>query len=55
MAAEALKAIKDEIAQWGSGFKRLKVETISAHEQERLSREVHEQYLARRQKDNPAR
>jgi hypothetical protein len=34
MAAEALKAIKDEIAQWGSGFKRLKVETISAHEQE---------------------
>ena len=42
MAAEALKAIKDEIAQWGSGFKRLKVETISAEQQQKLSRETHE-------------
>lgn len=52
-AAEALKAIKDEIAQWGSGFKRLKVETITATEQQKLSREAHEQYLARKQAQKP--
>lgn len=41
VAAEALKAIREEIKQWSSGFRRLKVEVITATEQER--------------KNNPAR
>jgi hypothetical protein len=48
-AAEALKGIKDEITQWGSGFKRLKVETVTTAEEQKQSRERHEQYLARKQ------
>ncbi len=54
-AAEALKGIKDEIAQWGSGFKRLKVETITAQQQEQLTREAHERYLETKQELKPNR
>lgn len=35
VAAEALKAIREEIKQWGSGSRRLKVEVTTAAEQER--------------------
>jgi hypothetical protein len=50
MAAEALKGIKDELSHWGSGFRRLKVETLTTAEQENQHRVAHEQYLARKQK-----
>lgn len=48
-AAEALKAIKEEISQWGSGFKRLKIETITAKEQQEITRELHERVRASQQ------
>ena len=47
--AEALKAIKSEIAQWGSGSRRLKVEVITTTEQEKINRDRYEQSLARRE------
>lgn len=50
-AADALKAIADEIKLWGSGFRRLKVETITAEEEaERLKalHDTHTKKLAER-------
>lgn len=44
MAAEALKSIKEEISKWGSGFSRLKVETITAAEQQQRNSEAHARY-----------
>jgi hypothetical protein len=48
VVAESLKSIADEIAQWSSGFKRLKVQTLTAEEEERQQREQLDAVQARR-------
>src|SRR5829696_7608479 len=49
VAAEALKAIREEIKKWSSGFNRLKVEVITAAEQEQTDKEIREAYMKQRQ------
>lgn len=46
--AEALKKISDQLKNWASGFSRLKVETITTREKQRLDQENLERFKAKR-------
>ncbi len=46
--ADALKAIADEIRHWGSGFRRLKIESITSKEEAKRLKAIHDAYLKRR-------
>ncbi len=51
VTAEALNKIADQVSGWSSGFQRLKVEIISAKEEEKRRDEARERALTRRKKE----
>jgi hypothetical protein len=49
-AADALKAIADEVKLWGSGFRRLKIETITSKEEAERVTALHDAHMKKRSK-----